>query len=150
MYFGATMTQGLLVLNDPTYVFKRWHGTLLMLAFLVVVVFVNTVAARVMPKIEGFIFAIHVCGFFAILIPLTYFAPHSSAKFVFTFFNNASGFSSNGLVWFISLLNCNLPFIGYDGPCHMCTLLPSCSLTIRLIPSQPRKSKTPPRSCPGA
>jgi choline transport protein len=90
-----------------------------MFAALLVVVFVNTVAARLLPKIEGFIFAIHITGFFAILIPLVYFAPHGSTEFVFTEFANSSGWSNNALVWFIGLISSNLPFIGYDGPCHM-------------------------------
>jgi len=49
------MIQGLLVLNDPTgnYNAPRWQGTLLMWAALLVVIAVNTVGARMLPKIEG-------------------------------------------------------------------------------------------------
>jgi choline transport protein len=53
VYFGATMIQGLLVLNDANYDAPRWQGTLLMWAALVVVVAVNTFGARLLPKIEG-------------------------------------------------------------------------------------------------
>lgn len=125
IYFAGTMIQGLLVLNKPSYVVKRWQGTLLMFAFLVVDVFVNTIAARLLPKIEGFFLSLHIVGFFAILIPLVHLAPHSSAEFVFTDFTNTSGWSSNVLVWFIGLISSNLPFIGYDGPCHVGNIHPS-------------------------
>ena len=111
-FFGATMIQGLLVLNYPDYILERWHGTLLMWAILLVVVFVNTIAAKLLPKIEGAILAIHVVGFFAILIPLVKLAPHGSPSVVFTQFVNSGGYSSNGLAFFIGLISTNLPFIG--------------------------------------
>ena len=137
VFFGATMIQGLLVLNYPAYDYQRWHGTLLLYAALVVVFLVNTVGAKLLPKIEGFILIIHTLGFFAILIPLVYLAPHGSPSFVFGTFINAAGWNSNGLAWFVGLISANLPFIGtllgvltnhwsladilsgYDGPCHM-------------------------------
>lgn len=34
-FLTATQIQGLLVLNYESYVFARWHGTLLMWAFIV-------------------------------------------------------------------------------------------------------------------
>ncbi len=53
VFFGATMIQGLLVLNDSTYDAPRWQGTLLMYAALFVVIFVNTLGSKLLPKIEG-------------------------------------------------------------------------------------------------
>lgn len=111
-FFAATMIQGLLVLNNDSYVPARWQGTLLLWAALVVVVIVNTIGARVLPKIEGVILILHTLGFFAILIPLVYLAPHGSPSFVFTEFVNSAGWSSKGLAWFIGLISTNLPFIG--------------------------------------
>lgn len=52
VYFGATMIQGLTVLKGATEA-PRWQGTLIMWAALVVVVGVNTVGAKMLPKIEG-------------------------------------------------------------------------------------------------
>ena len=112
VYFGATVTQGLLVLNYPNYDYQRWQGTLLCFAGLVFCILVNSVGAKLLPKIEGLIFILHVMGFFAILIPLTYMAPHKDASYVFATFSNDSGWSSAGLTWFIGLMGTNLPFIG--------------------------------------
>ena len=53
VFFAATMIQGLLVLNDSAYDAPRWQGTLLMYAALVVVIFVNTLGSKLLPKIEG-------------------------------------------------------------------------------------------------
>ena len=43
-----------------------------MFAALAIVIFVNTLAARLLPKVEGLILIIHTLGFFAIVIPLVY------------------------------------------------------------------------------
>ncbi|RDW82675.1 amino acid transporter I-2 [Coleophoma cylindrospora] len=130
-YFGATLTQGLLVLNYPDYGYERWHGTLLMYAIMLMVVIVNTVAVRLLPKIEGAMLAIHVIGFFAILIPLVKLAPHGSPSSVFSEFGNLGGFKSDGLAWFVGLISTNLPFVGYDGPCHMAEEVQNAS---RIVP----------------
>lgn len=112
VFFGATVTQGLLVLNYPDYGFERWHGTLLMFAALLVCMLVNSIGAKVLPKVEGLILILHVMGFFAVLIPLVYLAPHKDASYVFGTFANGSGWNSAGLTWFIGLMGTNLPFIG--------------------------------------
>ena len=140
VFFSGTMIQGLLVLNYPDYVYQRWHGTLLMWAALLVCVFVNTVAARFLPKIEGVILILHTLGFFAILIPLLVLARKADASFVFKQFANEAGWSSNGLAWFVGLISSNLPFVGYDGPCHMAeevsnasTVVPWCMICTVLL-----------------
>ncbi|RAL07831.1 amino acid transporter [Aspergillus homomorphus CBS 101889] len=130
VYFGATLTQGLLVLNYPGYNYQRWHGTLLMFAELGICVLVNSIGARLLPKVEGLILIIHTMGFFAVLIPLVYLAPHQDASFVFGSFINNSGWSSAGLTWLIGLMGTNLPFIGYDGPCHMAEEVVNASVVV--------------------
>lgn len=59
VFFGATITQGLLVLNYADYVPTRWQGTLLMYACLLVVVMVNTIGARFLPKVEHAVLVLH-------------------------------------------------------------------------------------------
>lgn len=88
----------MLVLNDDSYVYKRWHGTLLLYAVLALSLFVNTVLIKIMPYLEGFILVLHVLGFFGILIPLVHLAPMSSSKFVWTEYLEESGYPS-GLNW---------------------------------------------------
>lgn len=62
-----------------------------------------------------FILIIHTLGFFAVLIPLVYLAPHNSAASVFANFvptAETSGYASNGLAFIVALSFANLPFIG--------------------------------------
>lgn len=119
VWFTGTMIQGLLVLNYPSYVYERWHGTLILFAALLCCVIVNTLLGRIFPHIETFVLVLHIAGFFAILIPLVVLAPRGSPSSVFAQFTDIAGWDSNGLAWFIGLISSNLPFVGYDGPCHL-------------------------------
>ena len=50
------MIQALLILNYPsTYVYHRWHGTLIYWAIILLGIVVNTVFAKWLPKLEGFL-----------------------------------------------------------------------------------------------
>lgn len=111
-FFSGTMIQGLLVLNYPDYVFERWHGTLLFYIVVIFSLFVNTYLARLLPGIESAVLVLHIIGFFCILIPLVYLAPHSSASYVFTTFANDGGWSSTTLSFFIGLSTGMYSFIG--------------------------------------
>ena len=119
VWFVGTMTQGLLVLNYPSYVYERWHGTLILFAAVLCCVVVNTLLGRFFPHIETFALGLHIAGFFAILIPLVVLAPKGSSSSVFVEFTDLAGWNSNGLAWFIGLISSNLPFVGFDGPCHL-------------------------------
>jgi choline transport protein len=110
-FLGGTIIQGLLVLNHPSYEYQRWHGTLLLYAVLLVTVFVNTVAVRILPALEGVVLILHVLGFLAILIPLVHLAPISSAESVFATWSNFSGYP-DGLSWFVGLTTSSVLFVG--------------------------------------
>ncbi|KAJ5182359.1 Amino acid/polyamine transporter I [Penicillium cf. viridicatum] len=130
VYFAATVTQGLVVLNYPNYVAEGWQGTLMMFAALIICVIVNSIGAKLLPQVEGLILIFHIAGFFAVLIPLVYLAPHKDASFVFGTFENSSGWNNAGLTWLIGLVGTNLPFIGYDGPCHMAEEVINASIIV--------------------
>ena len=111
-FLGGTIIQGLLVLNVPFYEFHRWHGILLYYAILLFSLFINTYLAQQLPKIETMVLILHVMGFFAILVPLVYLAPHGNAGDVFATFNNSGGWSTMGLSFFIGLSTSMYAFIG--------------------------------------
>ena len=111
-YLCGTIIQGLIVLNDPTYSPQNWQGTLLFWAAIFFAVAFNTVVSSALPQIEGLILVIHVLGFFAILIPLVYLAPHGSASEVFTLFLNAGNWPSQGLSFFVGLIGLVFSLLG--------------------------------------
>lgn len=129
VFFTGTVIQGIAVLDYPDYVPTKWQGTLIMWAALLVCLLVNTVGARLLPKFEYLILFLHTAGFLAVLIPLLTLAPKASAADVFRMFAK-SGWSSNGVAFLVGLLGNNLPFIGYDGPCHMAEEVSHASVNV--------------------
>jgi choline transport protein len=114
-FVGGTIIQGLLVLNDPSYNHQRWHGTLILYVVLALSLFVNTIAVKILPALEGLILVLHILGFFAILIPLVHLAPIITAQFVFTEYFSLSGYAP-GLSWFVGLTTSSVLFIGEIDP----------------------------------
>jgi hypothetical protein len=51
-------------------------------------------------------------GFFAIIIPLVYLSPHTTANYVFTEFQNLGGWQTQALSFFIGLNGNAVAFIG--------------------------------------
>ncbi|RMZ87610.1 hypothetical protein DV736_g5158, partial [Chaetothyriales sp. CBS 134916] len=118
-FIDGTVIQGLIVLNSSTYVYERWHGSLLVIAILSFSVFFNTFLAQRLPMVEGSILVLHIVGFFAIIIPLWVLAPRNSAKMVFTEFQNLGGWSSQGLSFMVGLLSPIYTLLGVDSAVHM-------------------------------
>lgn len=98
--------------NHSGYIFRRWHGTLIAWAAILLAVGFNTILIRALPKVEGMVLVLHILGFVAILIPLVYLAPHSAPSEVFSVFLNNGGWSSQGLSFFIGLVGNATAFLG--------------------------------------
>ncbi|OBT91591.1 hypothetical protein VE01_10363 [Pseudogymnoascus verrucosus] len=118
-FLGGTLIQGLLVLNDDTYVYERWHGTLLYTAIVTSAVVVNIFGIKILPHLESIILLMHIGLWFLLLIPMVCLAPQHSAEWVFTDFENKGGWSSDGVSWCVGLLTSAFPFTGFDGAWHM-------------------------------
>ena len=114
-YLTATNLQALIVLNYENYIYERWHGTLIFWMIVIFSACVNIFAIKALPHLETLVGILHVCLWFIWTIPLVYLLPHNSATFVFTDFENNSGWSNNGISWCLGLLTVTYPFIGtYD------------------------------------
>lgn len=122
-FLAGTIIQGLLVLNKPDYDFQRWHGTLLVIAIATFSILFNTFLAKRLPSVEVFILILHVCGLFAIIIPLWVLAPRRTAKQVFTEFNDGGDWGSHGTATLVGFSTIITALIGYDCAVHMCKCL---------------------------
>ncbi|KAL2839522.1 amino acid transporter [Aspergillus pseudoustus] len=129
-FLGATMIQGLAVLCYENYQPERWHGTLIYWAILLLAFLVNTVGIKFLPLVENGVLIFHIATFFAVLIPLVVLAPHKSARYVFTTFENSSGWENNGVAWFLGLMSAAYVLVGYDGACHLSEEMPNPSVTL--------------------
>lgn len=138
----GTIIQGLVVLNNPTYVFERWHGTLLVWAISCICLIFNTSLAKRLPTVESVILTLHMIGLFAIIIPLWILSsPRASAHQALLTFNNNGGWPSTGLASMIGLLTIIYSNTGFDCAVHMCTFfIPLRSLNLASVDQNDRGS----------
>ena len=118
-YLNGAMTQGLIILTDPTYEPHPWHTVMLYWGVILFGVFINTVVSSWLPKFESLILILHVVGLFAILFPLIILGPHAQPSQVFQTFVNSGDWPTNGLSFFVGLLGNVFAFFGADGAIHM-------------------------------
>ncbi|MCJ1358756.1 MAG: hypothetical protein MMC33_008756 [Icmadophila ericetorum] len=118
-FLCGSLIQGLIVLNNPKYVPKPWQLVLIFWAAIIFAIFINTVVSHILPKIEGFILIMHCLGFFAILIPLLYYAPHNDASEIFTSFSNGGNWQTQGLSFMVGLVGPVFAMLGADSAVHM-------------------------------
>ncbi|KAJ9613138.1 hypothetical protein H2200_003079 [Cladophialophora chaetospira] len=119
-FLEGTVLQGLIILNDDTYVPKQWHGTLLAWAILVLPLLCNIFARKVLAPLEILGGILHIALFVVFVAVLVSLSPRSSADFVFTgTITNLSGYSNGGVSWCIGLLAGAFPLAGFDGVLHM-------------------------------
>ena len=111
-FFVGSLIQAVVIQNHPDFTLTGWQGTLLFYAVLLLCVTINTASSKALPVIEILVLILHIIGFFAILIPLVYLAPHSDAKSVFTLFSNGGGWNTQALSFFIGLNGNAVAFLG--------------------------------------
>ncbi|KAI6820140.1 amino acid transporter-like protein [Hortaea werneckii] len=129
-FLAGSTIQGLIILNDPTYVPKQWHATLLIIALTVFSIFFNTVLAKKLPLVEGLLLVLHVLGLFAIIITLWVLAPRADAYTVWTEFTNGGNWNSDGTATLVGLAAPIISLIGFDCAVHMSEEVKDASSTL--------------------
>ena len=124
--------QGLIVLNDATYIPQPWHSTLLAIGAVSVGCIFNTFFARKLPLVETLMLALHILGFFAILIPLWVLAPKAPSSEVWSGLQNNAGWSSSGLSFLVGITSSVNALIGPDSAVHMAEEVRDASRTLPL------------------
>lgn len=80
MFLSGSAMMGLLVVTQPGYAPEAWHGYLFTVMVASFALFVNTVLARHLPRLEGIVFVLFVIAFMATLVVLWVLAPRLSAS----------------------------------------------------------------------
>ncbi|KAL8949944.1 MAG: hypothetical protein Q9222_003993, partial [Ikaeria aurantiellina] len=130
VFNSGILIQGLIILCNPNEVPKGWQDTLLSWAVLAFTVSINTIASSLLEKIDGLILILHVVGFFAILISLTYLAPHARAQDVFETFINAGGWNTQAYSFFIGFVGAAYAFGEAGSAVHMAEEIKNAALVI--------------------
>jgi choline transport protein len=113
-YLAGTILQSVILILHDDYSPKPYQAMLLGWAVTVFAVVINTVGSKTLAHFEGVILILHIMGFFAILIPLVYLAPHSDAS-IFTTFVNTGGWPTQGLSFMVGLPSSVFALVGtYD------------------------------------
>ncbi|PCH07908.1 Amino acid/polyamine transporter I [Penicillium occitanis (nom. inval.)] len=124
-FLAATMIQGLMILNLPSYEPQRWHGTLLYWALVGLSTIINIWGSRLLSVVEGLSLFVHLAAFLANFIIILVVTPaKNSASFVFTLYENNSGWSSDGVAWSIGMLSSCYVLTGFDGAIHLAEEMP--------------------------
>jgi choline transport protein len=104
---------------NPNYAFPPWQGSLFVIACILIVGLINVFGAKLIPKLQNFIFALHVIAYFCFIIPIWVNAPKATAKEVFTEFSNTGGWSSMGLAVLAGQLSGIYTQVGVDTAAHV-------------------------------
>ncbi|KAK1140016.1 hypothetical protein N8T08_010925 [Aspergillus melleus] len=119
-YFIGTEIEGMVVLGHPEYEAKRWHGTLLMWAVVLIPIVINVFARRVLAVIEVVAGIMHVVFLPVTIATFVILAPRNPDAFVWdTFVSGLSGWQNPGVVFSVGLLGVLTPLSGVDGVIHM-------------------------------
>nr|POE63258.1 putative amino-acid permease c15c4.04c [Quercus suber] len=102
--FVGTMIQGLIILNYPDSDARPYQGTLLSWSVILVAIIVNTLAAGLLPFLEGVILIIHTLGFVGVIVALLYLSDHVAASDVFFRPLNEGGWPTQGLSYCVGFI----------------------------------------------
>lgn len=112
--FGAAnLTLGLISLNHPNFVAKAWHNSCIYWGITLIALGFNLWGNRILPQIQNAILAFHIGFFFMVFIAMLALKPDANtAAFVFTKFQNSTGWSSDGIAWCLGMLTSCYVMIG--------------------------------------
>jgi choline transport protein len=119
--------QGFAVVANSSYVPKTWQLVLLTIFICSFAILFNIFLARRLPGIEGAVFTLYALTFVALFIILLAMGPRSSAKEIFTDFQDNAGWGSIGTACFVGVSGPVITLIGADSSVHMAEELKDAS-----------------------
>jgi len=106
---------------------KAWQLVLLTVLVCSFAIIFNIFLARRLPGIEAAVFVMYSLGFVAFFIILLAMGPRSSAKEIFTDFQDNAGWGSIGTACFVGISGPVITLIGADSSVHMAEELKDAS-----------------------
>lgn len=124
-FAGSAAFQGVVMIIaaitlQHDWVPERYHYVLVSIGFIVLFTLTNIFANKYHSGSTVGLLVYNVVAIGAIMIALLATAPkRNDAKFIFTEYNNDTGFSSHGYVFILGLLQSAYTFTGYDSVTHL-------------------------------
>ena len=104
-------------LNNPTYTIERWHVVLVTYLLAVLAASANIFLSRYLNQISTFAVVWNILSFVVVVVTILACNDNKqSASFVFSDFQNETGFSSGGMAVMIGLLQTLFGMCCYDAP----------------------------------
>lgn len=64
IFLVGSLIQTIILVNDETYLFPNWHGTLLAVVAMLVAYLANVYGAKALPYWQNAMFAVHILAYF--------------------------------------------------------------------------------------
>ncbi|KAI1214242.1 putative GABA permease [Annulohypoxylon truncatum] len=128
-YLTGSLLQSIIIMLKPDYTPQPWQTMLFFWAIVGFAVFINTIASKTLVHFERLILILHILGFFSILIPLVYLAPHGDTS-LFTTFVNEGGWPTRGLSFMVGLPTSVFSLVGADSAVHMAEEIKNASTVV--------------------
>ncbi|CDK25305.1 unnamed protein product [Kuraishia capsulata CBS 1993] len=125
-FFVSDLVLGLVYMHHPNYVSQTFHYYLVFLAGVIFAAGVNIFGTRLIPLISRVVnYVINLGTLFTLVALLARAHPKQTAAFAFKDVTNLTGWSSNGVVFFMSMLPTLATITLFDGACHMTDEIPN-------------------------
>lgn len=118
MYPAGFTLQGLILLANPDFDARPYQAYLFVVAIATSGLLVNSLLARYLPMLEGFVFVLFSISFLVFIVVLWTLPPHLTAAEVFQTFEASTGWGL-GLSMLTSQSNLLFLIIGSDSTAHM-------------------------------
>lgn len=133
-YVAALFILSLAIMYHPQYVAEKWHFYLIYVAVYLLGHVINAYGVRFITWLtNGLVGVVNVGTLFILITLLVKAHPKRSAAYVFKDFSNQTGWSSNGLVFFLGLLPSLASITFFDGAAHMTDELVSPEKNVPLV-----------------
>ena len=124
---GASILVGFAVVANDSYVPQNWHIVTLTILICSFAIIFNVFLARKLPGIEATVFLMYILTFVAVFIVFIAMGPRSSAKEIFTDFQDNAGWGSIGTACFAGVSGPVITLIGSDSAVHLAEELKDAS-----------------------
>lgn len=119
-YIAALFILSLAIMYHPEFVAEKWHFYLIYMAVYLLGHLINAYGVRCLTWLtNGLVGVINIGTLFILIALLVKAHPKRSATYVFKELSNETGWSSNGLVFFLGLLPSIASITFYDCAAHM-------------------------------
>ena len=105
IFLVGSLIQTIILVNNESYAFPSWHGTLLACAAMAMAYIGNVYGYKLLPYWQIPVFIIHIVGFFAYVIPIWINAPKATHYQVWGEFQNMGAWSNIGLAVLVGQLS---------------------------------------------